>query len=100
MATYIEIFNLRFESTNLRTRAVVAVAKAAQDILNEDPSTTNHTARIAWARQALQDTARTADAMLWGLVGNATIQANGEASPDGDIQFVINSLVDQFAAGV
>jgi hypothetical protein len=99
MATYLDIYNLRRMSSNLRNRVTVAVVKAAQDVLNEDAGTPNHAGRLRWAQTALQDAEGMAERLLWGVVGNAAIQANGEASADGDLQFVVNGLIDTFAMG-
>lgn len=81
----------------LKNRVASAIAKAAQDVLNEDPGTTNHANRVIWANSALLDARSVAERMMWGVVGNATIQTSGEASTDNDIQFVINGLIDTFA---
>lgn len=99
MATLQEVYNLRYEATALKSRVVAAVAKAAQDVLNEDPSTANHANRVLWAQDALRDAKGAGETMMWGVVGNATIQAAGEAATDGDIQFVVNGLIDTFATG-
>lgn len=97
MATLAELYNLRFTSAGLKNRTVAAIAKAAQDVLNESDQTANHTARVAWAKLALADAPAMAEKMLWGLLSNATIAGDGEAATDNDIQFVVNSLIDTFA---
>lgn len=99
MATYIETWNLRFVSSNLKCRTAVAVAKAAQDIINESPATTNHANRVIWAKEALLDCMAKAEQMLWPVVSNATIASAGESATDSDIQFVVNSNIDSFATG-
>lgn len=38
-----------------------------------------------------------AERFLWGVVGNASIQASLDNATDNDIQFVVNSLIDTFA---
>lgn len=96
MATYSEIYDLR-NSHPLKHRTVVAVAKAAQDVLNEDPETANHAARAVWAHAALLNAEAKAKEMLWGVCGNATIQSSGINSTDGDIQYVVNGLINTFA---
>lgn len=96
MATLEQIFNLRFQGA-LKPRVTAAVAKAAQDVLNEDPGTANHVARVAWAKAALQNAQAAAEEMMWGVVGNATIQASGDSSTDNDIQFVVNGLINTFS---
>lgn len=96
MATLQQIHDLRFQG-NLKPRVTAAVASAAQDVLNEDSGTANHVARVAWAKSALQDATAAAEEMMWGVVGNATIQASGDASTDNDIQFVVNGLINTFS---
>jgi len=78
---------------------MVAVAKAAYDILNEDAGTANHANRVIWANQTLADAKSKAEQMMWGLVTNATIAAAGDAATDNDIQFVVNSYINSFAQG-
>ena len=97
MATLLEIYNLRYEAVNLKNRTTAAIAKAATDVLNEDPGTANHANRLVWAGSALDNATAMAERMMWGVLSNATIQANGESSTDNDIQFVVNSLIDSYA---
>lgn len=96
---YIDTYNLRYESRDLTNRTEVAVTVAAQNILNEDEATANHANRALWAQWALKNSRQAAEQMMWGIVGNATIQANGDNSSDGDIQFVVDSLINSFADG-
>lgn len=93
---YIDVWNLRC-STNLKSRVAVAIAKASQDVLNEAGTTANHAARIIWAQASLADALSAAERMMWGVVGNATIAAAGDACTDNDVQFVVNGLIDTFA---
>ncbi len=81
----------------MRNRAAVAVMKAAYDVANESAGTTNHAKRLLWANYALLNPLDEAARIMWGLLSNATIATSGESSTDGDIQFVINSLVDTMA---
>src|SRR5512139_1017125 len=99
MATYMEIHTLRHSSLTLRARTSVACVKAAQDILNEDPGTANHAQRVLWANQALSDATAMAEKMLWGVVGNSTIQTSGDAATDNDLQFVVNGLIPVYMGG-
>lgn len=99
MATFLELYALRF-SENMKKRVTVAIAVAAQNILAEDGGTTNHANRVIWADEALKDAQLMAEKIMWRVLGNASIAANGEASSDSDIQFVVNSLIDFVAVGV
>ncbi len=97
MATRLELYNLRFTATTLKSRVASAIAKAAQDVLNESDQTENHANRIVWARAGLNDARAMAERMMWGVLGNATIASEGDASTDNDVQFVVNSLINTFA---
>ena len=102
MATLNEIYTLKNSST-LRNRVAVALAKAAEDVRNEAAATANHGARFEWATSVVLASENgpegEARRLMWMVLQNATIQASGEASTDNDIQFVVSGLVD-FAAGV
>ena len=95
MATLTDIYNLR-GSGALKARVTAAIAKAAQDIINEAPDTASHAARLVWAKESLLHADDAAEKMMWAVVGNASIQATGEACTDNDVQFVVNSNVNQF----
>lgn len=97
MATLAEVFNMHASASLLRNKVAAAVAKAAMDVLNEDAGTTNHTARVVWAKDALINAEAVGTRMMWGVLGNATIQASGDASSDNDIQYVVNGLINVFA---
>lgn len=92
----LDVYNLK-SNAEFKARIAAAVASAANDILNEDPGTTNHAERVVWAKAAMKDAEGSAEQMLWSVVQNPTIQTNGLASSDNDIQFVVNSNVDYFA---
>ena len=81
---------------------VVAVKKAANDIRNEDVGTPNHAEREQWRRnvELITDGPQVwARKMIWRVLDNATIQAAPTTASDNDVQFVVNSLVDEFALG-
>jgi len=101
----LDIYNSLFSNTaqELRNRVLAAVLKAATDVINEDEATANHANRYTWATGLLESeaTLKAAAAKAYvGVCGNATIQASGLASTDGDIQYTVNSLIDTvYAAG-
>jgi hypothetical protein len=99
MATLNELWNLRYETQTLRARVAAACAKAAWDILYEDPGTTNHANRLVWAADVWRDAPAMADRMLWGVCSNTAVQAGGEATTDVDVQNAVNGLIDMFATG-
>lgn len=84
-----------------------ACKKAAYDITQEDPGTTNHAERLQWSRNVtLTDDAplKWARKMVWRVLDNATIQSGigsggSSTATDSDVQFAVNSLIDEFALG-
>lgn len=97
MATFQEIYALRFQSANLRERTTIATANAAQAVIAENPATANHANRLKWAHYALVKTIEASERMLWPVVTNASIQNSGDAAPDSDIQWQVNQSVDVMA---
>ena len=92
----ISVYNLR-TNAEFKARVASAVAKAAFDILNESGSTEYHAERVVWAKASMADAETVAEQMLWTVVQNATIQSSGLDSTDNDIQFVVNSNINNFA---
>lgn len=76
-----------------------ACLKAAQDIQAEDPGTANHANRIAWASSVEANPKAMGRLMAGRVLDNATIAASPETATDSDMQFVVNSLIDEFATG-
>lgn len=91
------------KNAELKKQLAAAIASAAVQILAEPNTTFNHANRVAWANSVLDNPTaplQQADQMIWGVLGNVTIQsqlAAGGAVPDGDLQFVVNSLVDTYS---
>ncbi|MBI3319734.1 MAG: hypothetical protein HYZ89_04020 [Candidatus Omnitrophica bacterium] len=96
MATYQDIYNLR-HSTTLKARVTVAVVSAARAVFQESGATTNHAARLAWAKQAVKDAEGEAERLMWGVVSHPTVQSSGEAVTDTQLQTMVDNLVDVFA---
>jgi hypothetical protein len=97
MATLLEISNLILGAPTLRQRFLAGRVKAAWDILNESPSTTNHANRLIWSVSVLDTYEGHAQNEYTRFLSNPTIQASGNSSTDNDIQFVVNSMVDAWA---
>lgn len=74
-----------------------ACLKAAQDIRNEDPGTDYHTERMAWVAEVETNPKAMARSMAGRVLDNATVAADVENATDNDIQFVVNSLINEFA---
>ncbi len=91
------------QSQNLRYQIAAALAIAAVAVLNEATNTANHANRLVWATSILataQAPLEAANQVIWGVLGNPTIQGELAASgtaPDGDVQFVVNGLVNTYA---
>jgi hypothetical protein len=96
MATLSQIYSLMSGAPDLE-RFIAARAKASWDVLNEDAGTNNHANRLAWAKATLDDTTARKSKEYMRFLSNATIQNNGTASTDGDIQFVVNGMLDGWA---
>ena len=80
-------------------RIDIAVVKAAEAIINESDQTANHANRYAWSRNAIEAPREKTLALRWRILMNPTIQTNMNQSPDADIQFVVNGMIDYFATG-
>lgn len=92
----IDVYNLASSAT-FRNRIAAAVAKAAYDIINEDPGTQYHAERLVWAKNSMENPISVSGLMVWTVVQNPTIQSSGLDSTDNDIQFVVNSNINSFA---
>ncbi len=94
---YVDIYAAATNPDSVLIKQIaVAMFKAAVDIINEDPLTTNHDNRITWARKVTDSPAALlADASrwVWKVLENPTIEANPTTSPDGDILFVVISIL-------
>lgn len=86
-------------SVNGQFRGIVqaAVCKAAYDITNESAGTTNHTERLVWAKATMKDPSTATDQMVWLVLQNATVVASGTTFVENDIQFAVNSNVNNVA---
>lgn len=99
MATLIEIHNLAVGAPALQQRFYAARLKAAWDIRNEDAGTANHAARLAWANKVLGSYQASGSFYEYAtFLANPTIQTSGSQSTDNDIQFVVNSLANDWSA--
>lgn len=91
---YADIYNAAVDTAIFQPRCMVAVWKAAHDILTEDPGTPDHERRHDWAVSALRDQLTiTPKQVAMQVLRNATIAANPGAATDSDIQFQVNSIL-------
>jgi len=97
MATLQELYNLRYESSNLKNRVVAAMAATAITIIQEDAGTAHHTERVVWAKGALQDTRGEADRLMWGVLAVSSVVSAGEAVTDTVLQSAVDLIVGKYA---
>ena len=91
---YADIYNAAVDTAIFQPRCMVAVWKAAHDILAEDPGTQDHQRRKAWAVNVLRDqVVITPKQLAMQVLRNATIAENPGAATDADIQFQVNSIL-------
>ena len=100
MATYSELFDLRFHSA-LKNRVAIAVVVAAEAIGTESPEPPNHAERLVWAASALANPEAEAGRIHWALLAvnkDLTTTQIVEAS-DSAIQTQVDAAIDLFATG-
>jgi hypothetical protein len=98
-ANQYSVLNQSIKHSTLWRQAYVAVLNAANDIRNESGATNNHANRLAWALESEQDCNAKVNEMKIQVMANATISAAPNDAEDLDVQYVVNSLIDSFAAG-
>lgn len=70
--TFLQVYTRAETDSELLQRVAVAIWKAAQQITSEDENTTNHAARLAWAKQAVLDPDRYAPKFAIGVLLDET----------------------------
>lgn len=91
---YADIYNAATDTAIFQPRCMVAMWKAAQDIMAEDPQTAEHSRRVSWATNVLRDAVSiTPKQLAMQVLRNATIAGNPGAASDADIQFQVNSVI-------
>lgn len=100
MATYEELFAI-FGNSELRNKVAVAASIVADDVINEDPGTPNHTNRLLFAKLVLQNPLSRAEALTIAVVAAndtlTTAQILGAA--DSAIKTNVAAVWDTFADG-
>lgn len=92
---YIDVYEAATDAAHiLRKQVAVALHEAAIDVLNESPEEALHAERICWANKVLRDPIGWAAIAIWKVLQNPTIAAAPTTSPDGDVRYVINGLVN------
>ena len=98
MASYEDLFS-EYQSDVLLKRVAVAILIAADTVLNEVDTTTNHVNRLVWARDAFinpENFARRFLAAILAANNGATI-AQIQSSSDTQIQTNVDAAIDVFA---
>lgn len=91
--TYLSIYHAA-TNEDFQARCRVATWKAAQDIVAEDPATSDHAMRAEWASQVLNDTAAITDRQLaMQVLRNPVIAADPALAEDDAIQYQVNSIL-------
>jgi len=100
VATYLEVYEARYAKQDLERRIVVAVARAAYNILREGDLALNHAKRLAWAKQSLSDEEATrlvAGGLMWAVLLDPKILDKFDVSLDADLQAAMDVLIDALA---
>jgi hypothetical protein len=104
MSDYTTSYAIRYSTPHLSQQTEVSVVTAAGQIINEDPSTPDHANRIAWANWATVNSSVAWQPFAWPVASNPSIVAavtadpSGSTVPDSDVQFVINSNLENVIA--
>lgn len=97
MATYQQLYEAVEQAGPVINRCVVAVAVAAQAVLSEADTVTNHAARLTWARAALADPKGMTNKMAYALASDSVVSVKGATATDADLLAAVNNLVNAFA---
>ena len=104
MSDYTTSYAIRYSTPHLSQQTEVAVVTAAGQIINEDPATPDHANRFAWANWAIPNSPVAWQPFGWPVASNPAIVAavtadpSGQTVPDSDVQFVINSNLENVIA--
>lgn len=92
--SYLSIYQTAIDP-DFQGRCLVACWTAARDILAEDRTVKNHRERIDWARRILRGGQNiTPTQLAVQVLANATVAQKLKTAEDGDLQFVVNSVID------
>jgi hypothetical protein len=101
MATYAEIMGIVGGTSGdpLKLQIRVAIVVAANAILNEATGTTNHAARLIWAKTAVSSPEVEAEKMLWAVLAqNVSFTVSQiTAASDATVQTAVNNAVNLLA---
>jgi len=92
--SYLDIYRSIFIESTLRARVMVAVTKAAFNVLGE-PNTANKVKRVEWAKNALVNPDVATNQIIWPIASDAKVIAG--TVTDAELQTIVNGLIDIFA---
>ena len=105
MATFDQIRQIATDPF-FQGRVGYATMVAAINVFSEDPATSNHAQRLAFAENVIKGTGYNIGAVTLAVLSNSTIATEatmtptpGANVPDSDIQFAVNSLWNAFSSG-
>ena len=93
-ANHMDLNTLANDNTFVR-RVQIAVAHFASYILNESPSTANHAARYAWARNAILNSLAIAAALAPTVVMDSTVATKLLGTTDAELQAAVEFEAQQ-----
>lgn len=98
MATYQDLLTAA-QNDGLKQKVRVGCMIAANSIMTENPATTNHAARMAWARSVYENPEVIGKRMLWAVIAqnNAVALSAITGASDAAVQTAVNAAVDMFA---
>lgn len=99
MATYDELLTAS-QNAALNNKLRVAVIVAAEKVRTESSGTTNHAARLAWAKKVFGAPDEAARSMLWAVLAQnrAATLAQIVGADDATVQTAVDAAVDVFAS--
>lgn len=89
MATLSELYSIYQPNGELYKRFEAASVKTACAVLNESEATENHANRLAFAKKVLLNPRQYAQQYFRLWMSNTTVQTNGDATTDSDIEYVV-----------
>lgn len=101
MASYNDLANMAFEinrdqwANDIWKKLMIALCVVAEEVVNEDPATPKHDARLSWARGVLRGPSGEVTQALWMLVAkykDTTVQAIYNVSDEQMTTLVRNLL--------
>lgn len=95
--TTLEKIGKIYNHAGLRLRCQGAILKSAFDITNEDAGIVNHAERMELAIAAIGSVQMYLDTFMAYVATNTSVQTDGVATTDNDMQWIINSVWDTIA---